>query len=143
MRENDTVKAQVRFISTNDGEDFEDVVLEDPDDVDIWITVMAGPVGGPGEESFQLRVRSPPLNHEGAEPVGTASRAPHWVSPVRSQFILATGPVENQDQAAPRRRQGDSASPNERLLSVSGSGSAIGRRIRSAEAAPSRACCPR
>lgn len=53
------MKAQVRFISTNDGEDFEDVVLEDPDDVDIWITVMAGPVGGPGEESFQLRVRSP------------------------------------------------------------------------------------
>ncbi|PZE90429.1 hypothetical protein DEI95_11770 [Curtobacterium sp. MCBD17_008] len=59
MREDDTVKAQVRFISTNDGESLEDVVLEDPDDVDIWITVMAGPVGGPGEESFQLRVRSP------------------------------------------------------------------------------------
>lgn len=49
------MKAQVRFISTNDGEDLEGVVLEDPDDVDIWITV----VDGPGQESFQLRVRSP------------------------------------------------------------------------------------
>jgi hypothetical protein len=52
------VNAQVRFISTNDGQDLEDVVLEVRDDVDIWITVMAGPVGGPGEETSQLRVRS-------------------------------------------------------------------------------------
>lgn len=59
MREDDTVKAQVRSISTNDGEALDDVVLEDPDDVDVWITVIASPAGEPGEESFQLRVRSP------------------------------------------------------------------------------------
>jgi hypothetical protein len=59
VREDDTVKAQVRSISTNDSEALDDVVLEDPDDVDVWITVMAGPVSEPGEESFQLRVRSP------------------------------------------------------------------------------------
>ncbi|MDP4331885.1 hypothetical protein Q7F20_00720 [Curtobacterium sp. A7_M15] len=46
------MKARVRFISTNDGDDLEDVVLEDPNDVDIWLTVMAAPSGG-------LRVRSP------------------------------------------------------------------------------------
>jgi hypothetical protein len=59
VREDDAMKAQVRGISTNDGEALDDLVLEDPDDVDIWITVLAGPAGEPGEESFQLRVRSP------------------------------------------------------------------------------------
>jgi hypothetical protein len=59
VREDDTVKAQMRDISTNDGKALDDVVLEDPDDVDVWITVLAGPTGEPGEESFQLRVRSP------------------------------------------------------------------------------------
>ncbi len=52
------VKAEVLQISTNDGEDLDDVVL-DSDEVDVWITVLAGPAGGPGEDSFQLRVRTP------------------------------------------------------------------------------------
>lgn len=48
----------MRHISTNDGEDLEDFVT-DSDDIDVWITVLAGPAGKPGEEAFQLRVRTP------------------------------------------------------------------------------------
>jgi hypothetical protein len=58
-REDDTVKVEVRNISTNDGQDLEKVMLEDPGDVDVWVTVLAGPADDAGEEAFQLRVRSP------------------------------------------------------------------------------------
>lgn len=49
----------MRHISTSDGVDLDDVVVRDPDDVDVWITVIAGPADGQGEEAFQLRVRTP------------------------------------------------------------------------------------
>ncbi len=41
----------MRHISTNDGVDLDDVVVLDPDDVDVWITVIAGPADGQGEEA--------------------------------------------------------------------------------------------
>lgn len=58
MRHDGDVKAEVRHISTNDGEYIDDYV-PDSNEVDVWITVLAGPAGEPGEEAFQLRVRNP------------------------------------------------------------------------------------
>lgn len=95
------MKAQVRFVSTNDGEDLEGVVLEDPDDVDVWITVMPSPVDGPAQESFQLRVRSPlsstrELNQWGLlherRMVGVARWDPHQIrSFINRLFTEAEG----------------------------------------------------
>jgi hypothetical protein len=56
---NKMISAQLRGISTSEGDDLARHIPENPQDFSVLVRVLVGPHGGEGEESFDINVCTP------------------------------------------------------------------------------------